>query len=106
MTVTITVELPSWLRTRADVGTWKRVNEWRYEYDLDLPSGSSVEDLLGVLAHASQRFRMQVYDSSSGTVSGDVLIVLNERMIDLAGGIETELVNGDRVAIVQSLAGG
>jgi sulfur carrier protein ThiS len=99
----VEVEIYPWLSGRlggADRATGN------LKWHVDMARQSSAGDLLAHLALRHDDFRRFVFDPESRTMNGEVVVVLNDRLLDLAGGLGAELREGDRVAIIQALAGG
>ena len=69
---------------------------------LDLQEGSTVQDLLQVLAAGDEKFREAAFDGS-GAVRDYVLLMKNKKRIDSP---HEELSPGDEVAIFPPVAGG
>ncbi len=75
------------------------------EQELDMVEGSKVEDLLTVLAMSSKRFREAAFDDG-GLLRDYVLLMVNQKRIDSQQDLQTELHEGDEVAIFPPVAGG
>lgn len=72
---------------------------------VNLENGSTVKDLLDNLSASYQGFRSAIFDES-GQVKGYVILMKNRKNIDSLGGLETELSEGDEMAILPPVAGG
>lgn len=70
------------------------------EVNLEVPEGSTVKDLLEIIAQEYGR------DALEATLKLGALILLNGQNIELLGGINAKLSNEDRVAIIPPLDGG
>lgn len=67
----------------------------------------TVKRVLHVLAQRyGLRFAEYVYDSQSGRVRGFLQFFVNGRNVEAAEGLETQLADGDVVAIVPPVGGG
>lgn len=75
------------------------------ERELDMAEGSKVEDLLAELCMSSMRFREAAFDDV-GLLRDYVLLMINQKRIDPQQGLQTELQEGDEVAIFPPVAGG
>lgn len=72
---------------------------------LDMAEGSMVVDLLAALALSSMRFREAAFEDS-GLLRDYVLLMVNQKRIDPQQGLQTELHEGDEVAVFPPVAGG
>ncbi len=75
------------------------------EREMELKEGSKVADLLGDLAMASPRFKEAAFDDS-GQLRDYVLLMKNRKRIDGVQDLESELSDGDEVAVFPPVAGG
>ena len=75
------------------------------ELSLELKEGSNVKDLLDDLISTRQRLKSAVFDES-GKVREYVILMKNRKNIESLGGLDTELAEGDEVAILPPVAGG
>ena len=75
------------------------------ELSVELKEGSTVKDLLDDLISTRQRLKSAVFDES-GKVREYVILMKNRKNIESLGGLDTELVDGDEVAILPPVAGG
>jgi molybdopterin converting factor small subunit len=99
----VEVEIYPWLSERLGGGDRATgILKWQ----VDMASPGSVGDLMAQLALEHDDFRRFAFDPESRTMSGELVVVFNSRLLDLAGGLDAELREGDRVAIIQALAGG
>jgi len=71
-------------------------------------AGGSLIGLFDVLSHSfGEEFADLIYDSRTKTVRGDIRILLNGRhIVHLPKGLDTELKEGDEVALFPPVAGG
>jgi molybdopterin synthase sulfur carrier subunit len=72
---------------------------------VELKEGSTVKDLLDDLISTRQRLMSAVFDES-GKVREYVILMKNRKNIESLDGLETELAEGDEVAILPPVAGG
>lgn len=94
----VKVELHSWL---ADSFT----RDGRYTLELKIEPGTTVKELLTDLAQKYKVFNDYVLDQEQ-KLKGYTYLVLNEKLLELAGGLEAELQEGDTLTIVPAYAGG
>jgi len=99
----VEVEIFPWLSERLGGSDHLTRNlKWR----VDIAAKSTVGDVMARLATEREGFRRFVFDPQSRTLSDDLVVVLNNRLLNLVGGLDAELSDGDRLAIIQALAGG
>jgi molybdopterin synthase sulfur carrier subunit len=75
------------------------------EMEVDLPEGSTVFELLKKLASRSNDLRDQIFDDS-GKIRDDVNVMVNGRHFESLKGAETDLADGDEVALFPAVVGG
>ncbi|VVB63843.1 Small archaeal modifier protein 3 [uncultured archaeon] len=75
------------------------------ELSVELKEGSTVKDLLDDLISTRQRLKSAVFDES-GKVREYVILMKNRKNIESLGGLDTELAEGDEVALLPPVAGG
>jgi molybdopterin synthase sulfur carrier subunit len=75
------------------------------ELSVELKDGSTVKDLLDDLTSTRQRLKSAVFDES-GKVREYVILMKNRKNIESLEGLDTELAEGDEVAILPPVAGG
>src|SRR6266567_18244 len=73
--------------------------------DVDLDRGSSVADLLTRLVSADTRYAL-LYEVQTQRLPEHVEVVLNNRVIELQGGLEASLKHGDVLSFLPAHAGG
>ena len=98
---TVRVELMSWLSRY--FGAERRGS---VVLEKEMANGATVKDLLEELSSDNQEFRDILFDSSTGRPGGYMTIILNGRLLELAGGLETKLKSGDTILLMAALAGG
>jgi MoaD family protein len=75
--------------------------------EIDLPDGSTIEDLLTYLKQRSgERLSRRLFDPDSGAVLPYVRIMVNGQTIQFLEGMETSLKEGDEVLILPPVSGG
>ena len=75
------------------------------ELSVELKDGSTVKDLLDDLIATRQRLKSAIFDES-GKVREYVILMKNRKNIESLGGLDTELAEGDEIAILPPVAGG
>jgi len=75
------------------------------ELSVELKDGSTVKDLLNDLISTRHSLKSAVFDES-GKVREYVILMKNRKNIDSLSGLDTELAEGDEVAILPPVAGG
>ena len=71
-----------------------------------IQEGETVRDLLHRLVKRHERLHGLVFDTQTQQLSGNVRLVLNGRLIELVGGLDTCLANGDAVLFLSAFSGG
>ncbi len=66
----------------------------------------SVKDLLNHLCTKYRRFDQIVFDCQTQKLTGQVVIFLNGRSLELVDGLETKLKDGDTVTFIPFIEGG
>lgn len=74
--------------------------------ELPLEAGLTVGALLARLAAESEAFARLVYDRERGYLREYVALLLNDRMVELVGGLEARLQPGDRLLLLPGFSGG
>lgn len=101
--VHVEIEFLAWLGEQLGGPAYRaRPLLWRAEID----AGETVGTLFARLAGTNETFRRLVFDPERGRVDELLMVVLNDRLLDLAGGLEARLRDGDRLAVLAALAGG
>ncbi len=70
------------------------------------PGHFSVKDLLNRLGTRYRRFDQLVFDADGQQLTGQVVIFLNGRNLELIDGLETKLRDGDTVTFIPFIEGG
>ena len=73
--------------------------------DIEIKEGSTIGDLLQSLISANQNLRAAIFDEA-GNVREYVIIMKNRKNIESLQGMNTELSEGDEVAMLPPVAGG
>jgi len=101
MNGTIKLEYYSWLAKEL-IGA----GEDGRTVELPLPAAGTVRALLAGLAADSEAFERLVYDSADGRLREYATLILNGRVIELAGGLDTHLQPGDHLLLLPGFSGG
>jgi MoaD family protein len=74
---------------------------------LEVKPEASAQDLLVLLAEKhGEAFKKAVYDPQEAALKPYHIIAVNGLMINLLGGLDTKLRDGDRVAVMPVVTGG
>ncbi len=68
--------------------------------------GATARDLFDKLSGQYQGFADLVFDQNSQELSGLVSAVLNDRLLDVQGGLDATLADGDTLLLLAALSGG
>src|ERR1051326_8209124 len=71
----------------------------RTRVEVGVPSGGSVADLLTRLATTDERYA-QLYEIPAERLAEHVEVVLNDRVLDLQGGVKAVLKSGDVLTFI------
>lgn len=72
----------------------------------EVAPGATVRDLFDRLASQHQGFAELVFDQNSQELSGLVSAVLNDRLLDLQGGLDVTFADGDTIIVLPAFSGG
>ena len=78
----------------------------RVVLETEVSDGATVRDLLEEFTSHNQEFGEVLFDAETGRVLAHISLVLNGRLLELAGGLEGELRPGDTVRLVPGFSGG
>jgi molybdopterin converting factor small subunit len=67
---------------------------------------NSVGELLNRLCSRYQRFGQLVFDIDTQELTGEVIIFLNGRALELVNGLDSKLSDGDTMTLVPLIVGG
>jgi molybdopterin converting factor small subunit len=102
-TFSVTLELHGPLAQRfAELG---RRHGARTRVDIQATPGESVGSLLARLAASDDRYTL-LYDPTAERLPEHVEAVLNDRVLDLQGGLDARLTPGDVLSFLPAHAGG
>ena len=72
----------------------------------ELTAGGTIGDVIKKLASENQTFSDFIFTDKPGELSGQVTIILNDRLLETVGGLDTNLNNGDIIRLFPVIAGG
>lgn len=72
---------------------------------VEVKEGTTVKDLLDGLTSSQQRLQSALFDES-GQIREYVILMKNRKNINSLSGLDTQLADGDEVAILPPVAGG
>ncbi len=96
----VKVEILPWLSSAMRPNVTGRI---AFEHDL---RGQTFRDLLRELAAADDGFAAVVFDTERDEMRYPALGVVNEKLLEFAGGMEHVLVEGDAVTLMAAYTGG
>lgn len=97
----VRIEILPWAKRPFDIK-----GSGRLVLEEEIKDGDSVGDLFAVLAAKYAWFGEMVFDASGLRLSGHISVIHNGRLLDLKGGLSSELKDGDTLMLVHALAGG
>ena len=71
-----------------------------------IEEGATVGDIIKKLAAEHQTFGAAVFDAKTQKMSGYVIIVLNDRLVESLNGLDTFVKDGDVIKLFPVIAGG
>jgi molybdopterin converting factor small subunit len=98
---TVTLEYYSWLAKEL-IGA----GESGATVELPLPLEGTVRALLAELASESPKFAELVYDLQDERLREYATLIVNGRVIELAGGLDSRLKPGDHLLLLPGFSGG
>jgi molybdopterin converting factor small subunit len=72
----------------------------------DVREGEPLRDFLNRMGEGHRVFREVIFDPQSQQLSRQVTVIYNERLLELAEGLDTLLHDGDRLSFLPAFAGG
>jgi molybdopterin converting factor small subunit len=107
-TRTIMLEYYSWLRKELGVASDDAATsgEGSAITNLTVASGTTVRALMEEHARASEAFERIVYELEGQRLRESVALIINGRVIELAGGLDRELEQGDELLLLPGFSGG
>lgn len=74
--------------------------------DVAIADGDTIRQLLSRLAHQYPHFAQRAFDLETGLPSPLVSLFLNDRFLELAGGLDAALADGDSIMMIPAWEGG
>ena len=99
--VTVRLQVLSWLTRVFDAERRARV-AWEEEVERD----STLRALFERLAREHPQFGELVYDTAEGKLTGIVSVIYNDRILELAGGLDVVVHDGDSIVLLPAFSGG
>ena len=98
----VRLEYYAWLGRVLGLST----REGRLFVDEAITPGETVRSLLQRLAVRSESFRETIYEPAQDRVRESVALLVNDRAVELAGGLDAPLQDGDNLVFLPGFAGG
>ena len=99
--MTVKVEAISWL-TRV----FEEEQRVRRTWEEKVEGAATVRDFFQQLGTRYPQFSELVYDTSTDKLTGMVSVIFNDRVLELAGGLDAEIQDGDSIVLLPAFAGG
>ena len=104
---TISLEYYSWLRKELGVAKDEPAGrEGSTVTTVPLRDGTTIRALLEDLAADSEPFQRLVYDVEGQRLREYVTLIVNGRVVELAGGLDRKLEPGDELLLLPGFSGG
>ena len=97
----VRVEVLPWATKAFDSNTSRRL-----VIEEEIEEGTRVLDLFASLACRYRAFSQMAFDPASGKLTGQITVIYNGRVLELAGGLDTVLSDGDELMLLPAFAGG
>ncbi len=81
-------------------------NSDRFEFQKEIKEGSTIGSLLSNIASDYADADKVIFDEGTGQISGELLIVLNNNLLQLPESINVKLSDGDRIMLLPIETGG
>ena len=72
----------------------------------DVATGVTVGGFLEDMTLQSQELKEVLFDDRTGRLVSHIIVIKNGRLLELSGGLEAELEDGDTLRLMASIAGG
>lgn len=72
----------------------------------NIENGATIGSLVKKLASEHQAFGEAIFDTKADKLSGYVMIVINDRMVEALDGLDTHIKDGDIIRFLPVIAGG
>jgi len=99
--ITVYLEIMPWLSRYFPAKGSERVL-----LEKTVEDGTTVGDLLEDLTSHNPEFRKVLFSTGTGRVVGYISVILNDRFLELSGGMEARLKPGDTVRLMPGFSGG
>ncbi|MCL4368654.1 MAG: MoaD/ThiS family protein [Actinobacteria bacterium] len=97
----VTVEFIPWLSQQLDPG-----HSGRLVAQESINTGETIRDLLERMARNDPKLAANVFDLETRNLHDHIAAVLNDRMIELLGGMDEPLKSGDTLTLLPTFQGG
>ena len=74
--------------------------------DREVRDGATVSDLLEEIASQNPELREVLFAAKNRRLPGHIILILNGRFVQLAGGLDATLRSGDTIRLMPTLGGG
>ena len=101
MVAIVRLEAVSWLTPVFDAE--RRV---RLKWEEEVEEGTTVRDLFKRLTDRHPKFGELVCDPGDGGLTGLVSVIFNDRVLELTGGLDAAIHDGDSIVLLPAYAGG
>jgi molybdopterin converting factor small subunit len=100
-TIPVQLEILPWLNRYYAGGQPGRV-----ALELAVSDGATIRELLEVASAGDPQFKEMLWNAQTGRVAGHIAVILNGRLVELAGGLDAKLAPGDTVQLMPGFSGG
>ena len=97
----VQVEILPWLSQRL-----LAQHSGRLTLTQEVSEGTTVRQVLEAIAAGDKPFRELLFPADTGQLAGYIMLLLNGRLIELAGGLEAEVRPGDTLRLIPGFSGG
>ena len=78
----------------------------RLTMEKEIGDGATIRDLLEEFAAQNAELGELLFNAKTGRLTGHVTVILNGRLLELAGGLDAKLRSGDSIRLLPTIAGG
>jgi molybdopterin converting factor small subunit len=98
-------------RVRLEVVPWLTrafgvAESGRFVKEEEVDAGTTVRELFDRLATQYQGFAEFVFDRDSRELTGLVSVIFNDRVVEMQGGLDATITDGDTIILLPAYAGG
>ena len=97
----VRVEVLPWLTDFLSTG-----GSGRAAWEEEVAGACTLRELVEQLARRNPEFGHLIFDQEAGTVRSHVNVILNDSLLELVGGLEAAVGDGDRVTLLPAYTGG